>query len=649
MADMEKLEQDGLGKDEWPELDLEGVLEKAPIERLGPGTPLHARVLRYLCDRLNGSERKMSEFYPRWEAAERRVQAYVHLSDYERLLQEMNERGEPPRVVNIVVPYSYATISTIATYMLHTFCGQRPMFQIGSYKKETAKSRELMELWLQYNADRNRLVKWFWQFFWDCELYGFGVHRTLWREERQKRTVWTKPEGLRAALFGNKPTRMREERLTYAGNDVVSVDPYLFFPDTKVPMSEVGRRGEFCFWRSFEGKHHLLGEEAAGRLRWVRHAGDSLPNAGATGDSSRAARSLGDSIPGATRDAYTHGAGTMQVDQGTVWIIPAELGLGESTRPELWLFTILNKKQVVQAEPFDYDHGRHPVSVAEPNGIGYGFGQLGQADYLAPMQDTLSWLVNSHIQNVRTVLNNMLVVDPSAVEMQDLKKPGPGKLIRLKQSALGRDVRQVIQQLPVTDVTGNHLNDFQVFMRMGDALSSVNDNLRGLQTEGGRKTATEVRTSGEAGASRLAAKARVMSAQAFQDLTEQMVLNTLQFLDDDFYFSVVGVDGEEHALIANGADMSGDFWYPVHDGTLPLDRVAQMEIWKELFTFIAGDPELRQQFQVVDMFEHIAKLGGARNLDQFRMDMQVMPDQALQQQAQAGNMVPVPMGGMPHA
>ena len=56
-------------------------------------------------------------------------------------------------------------------------------------------------------------------------------------------------------------------------------------------------------------------------------------------------------------------------------------------------------------------------------------------------------------------------------------------------------------------------------MKLGDSLSSVNDNLRGVQASGGRKTATEVRTSGEAGASRLAAHSTLISAQAIVDLT----------------------------------------------------------------------------------------------------------------------------------
>ena len=198
----------------------------------------------------------------------------------------------------------------------------------------------------------------------------------------------------------------------------------------------------------------------------------------------------------------------MQVDQGTVEVIPKDLGLGDSTVPEKWLFTILNESQIVQAEPFLADHGRHPVCVVEPYSGGYSFGNLGLLDYLGGMQDLTSWFANSHIDNVRKVLNDMLVVDPSMIEMQDLKNPEPGKLIRLKRTAWGQDVRQAVQQLAVQDVTRAHINDMDTFNRISQQVAAINDNLMGIQAEGGRKTATEVRTSSESAVSRLAAQAR---------------------------------------------------------------------------------------------------------------------------------------------
>lgn len=645
------------GEDEknWPGVSA-AQETKRPIERLRPGSALHDSVLNYLMERLNASENKMASFYPRWRCNEKKVQAYIDLPKWEQVLKAMSESGKPPQVVSVVVPYAYASISTLVTYMMHTFTGRRPMMQVGSYKKETVNNAMMMELVLQYNADHARLVRHLYQFLQDGEMYGVAAMLTRWRTDKAFRTVIKKSQqfGWFNSLTGIKTDRIREERIVYAGNENMTIDPFLFFPDPRVPMAEVNRRGEFVFWRMFEGKHTLKLEEAAGRQSWIDSIGALSPNAGGrTGDSDRALLAKGDGHAGMPAQ-YT-GAPFYQVDQGSVVIIPKELGLGNSTLPEKWLFTITNKSQITSADPLNLDHGMHPVAVSEPYSAGYGFGNLGAVDYTGPVQDTLSWLVNSHMDNVRTTLNNIMIVDPSMVEMQDLKEPGPGKLIRLKKSAYGMDVRQAISQLAIQDVTQNHIRDFELFHRMGDLILGVNDNVKGVHDFGGRKTATEVRTSAEAAASRLAAHSRLVSSQAIVDIAEQMTINIQQLMEDEFYISLVGMQGMDKPLHGLQLDkqsgvritpemLVGDFYFPVHDGTLPLDRVAMLDVWKQILMAVLQDPTLRQSFNPVAIFDYVAELGGAQGLDRFKVNVQVAPPGT---DFQAGNHMPVPPSPTP--
>jgi hypothetical protein len=419
-------------------------------------------------------------------------------------------------------------------------------------------------------------------------------------------------------------------------------------------MSEVNKRGEYVWWRSFEGKHHLKKEEAAGTFKWIDsivQSSNHQHNPDTDDTSDRDLISRGIAHPGlSTANENLSTISYYEIMQGSVEVIPAELGLGEQTTPQKWVFAIGNRNQIIQAEPLDLDHDMHPVVVNEPYTLGYGFGQPGMADYLNPIQDLLSWFVNSHMDNVKTALNNMFVVDPSMVEIQDMKKPGAGKIIRLKKAAYGQDVRQALSQLPVTDITTGHIKDFETIIRVGDGLSSVTDNVRGLQSSGGRKTATEIRTSGEAAASRLAANARLISAQALVDLAEQMSMNTQQNMSQEFYLQLVGRDGLTTPVHITPEHITGDFHYPVHDGTLPIDRVAMLDVWKEIFLGIAQDPEMRQQYNMLAIFEHMAELGGAKNLKQFRVDVSTAPDEEVNQQVQAGNLVPTSeVGNLPGA
>lgn len=677
----------GLGnesRDQWPSVS-EAEAAEAPIDVLRPNSERHRKVRTYLLDRIDASERAMSEFYSRWQANEKRIQAYIDLPDYEKALKEMSDSGKPPQPYNVVIPYSYATVSTIVTYLIHTFAGRKPMFQVGAMKRETVRSAQMMEQVLQYQSDHTRLIRTLFQYFNDASTYGVGVLKTLWKTERAQRTVWRSQPifGFLDVNLGQQKYKTKEWRTVYEGNEIECIDPYMFFPDPRVPMTEVNRRGEYVFWRSFEGKHLLKRAESDGDIKYVDYVGrmprQTIGHTG--GESDRDLISKGRANPGSyANETNAKSDSYVMLDQGTIDIIPAELGLGTSEKVEKWIFTIANRNQIIQAEPLDLDHGKHPVAVTEPWGLGHGFGEASVTDYLGPIQDVSSWFINSHIMNVRSSINNNLVVDPSMIEMQDLEKPPEGReglLIRLKRAAYGQDVRQAVQQLNVQDVTRGHIDDLQLFMTMGDALSAVTENIRGQQAQGGRKTATEVRTSGEAAASRLASLAKRISAEGIVDLTEQMCVNTQQNMTEEFYLQIAGQDGMDNPIQVSPEMLVGDFYYPIHDGTLPLDRVALLDVWKELFMAISQDPELRQMYNVGKIFDYIAELGGARNLESFKamsndqmaMQMgqgqnqgpgqqpqgpqagqpnaasQVVPDDQAQQQAQQGNAVPIGPSG----
>lgn len=645
MAYEEKQGPTGLGGtpvSEYPTVKKSDA-ELSPMERLA-NPEVHARVKEYLVERIEFSEREMAKLKPRWQINELKYQAYINLSDFEKKLKECADaKGTAPKVVSMVVPYSFATISTIVTYLIHTFAGRKPMFQVGSNKAEAVGGAKNMELKLQYDADHTRLIKHLFQFLLDGQQYGVGILRNQWLKEEKIRTTWKQKEIFGMPVPGKVKTR--EKAVTYEGNEICSIDPYMFYPDPRVPMAEVNKRGEFVFWKDYVGKHQLKKMEQEGKVKYVDRIGEKPGNRYGFDeeDSKRNLRSGGTANPG-REDSSKIGrvSSFVEVFQGTCEIIPAELGLGDSMWPEKWIFTLGNRCQIIQAQPLALDHDMHPVVVNEPYTMGYAFGQLGIADYLGPMQDTLSWLINSHMDNVRTALNNMFVFDPSRIETQDLKEPGAGKLIRAKKAAYGTDLSDAIKQFQVQDVTQGHIRDFQLFMKIGDTMSSVTDNLRGLHDSGGRKTATEVRTAGEAAASRLAALARFISAQAITDLTEQMSMNNQQFLSDEFFLEVVGQDGIVNPIKIGPEMLVGDFHYPIHDGTLPLDRVALLDVWKEIFLGVAQDQELRTRFDLFEMFKYIADLGGAQNIGRF--EVQTAPDAVVQQQTQAGNLVPANPG-----
>lgn len=645
MAEQPHLE--GLGQKprrEWPKVFVDDP--NRAIDKMEPNSDNHKRILHYFTQRLEDSERAMAKFYPRWRVSEKKVQAYIDLPDWEKQLKEMNDTGKPPAIISLTIPYSFATISTIVTFLISAFTSQKTFFSLGAKKAEAVQPARNMEQVLQYGAEHTRLIKHLFQFFQDGETYGVAIIRLAWQNEKKIRTVRTQKIGLDENGQPSQTWEARRElRTVFQGNAMESWDPFMFFPDPRVPMVDVNKRGEYVFWRSYDGMHMLLRDEEEGRFKWVKHGGTQLPQSRDQGnESARQIRAQGESMPGASRRSSGDSSRNyLQVDEGTVEIIPRELGLSDRETPQKWLVTMLNKQQIVQLRPIEDDHGMHPVAVAEPYSLGYGFGNLGMADYLGPLQDSISWFINSHFDNVRRALNDVFVVDPSMVEMQDVKRPGPGKAIRLKKTAFGKDVRQAITQLQVTDVTQGHVKDAELMMLIGQRMSAATDILQGQGQKGGRQTATQIRSEGTSALARLQAQARRYSAQAMVDVAEMATLNIQQYMDQEFFMEVTGTNGQPEGIIISPEMLVGDFHFPIHDGTIPLDKMALLDVWRQIFVAVQSDPVLRQTYSVPKVFEHIAELGGIVNLEHFKITAQ--PDGQIEQQFQQGNLIAAALGG----
>lgn len=590
-----------------------------PIDRL-TDPKHHDWVLEQIRQRLRASELEMTKFHPRWKVAERKFQAYMSLPKYEKMLRDMNNTSKPPSPAIIVFPYQYAVISTIVSYMMRVFCARRPIFPLGFTSPGSAEAAPKMETVLQYNSEKTKMVARLHQFFLDGELYGLACMRNIWRVDTARRTTWRPASPMELitnpSLAGQWfPTTT--DRQVYEGNSITNIDPYMLLPDPSVPLAACNRLGEYIFARDFVSRIQLLNEQAQQRVKYLEKV-EPLVGGQDTQWYDLSNRNLVSKGQGHAGSDIRHKKGLSNIfmlDHGTINIIPRDWGLGESDRPQKFLFGIANRKQIIQCDALDNNHDMHPFVIAEPHSMGYGFGNPSTADYLGPIQDIMSWFLDSHIYNVRASLFNMFVYDPSRVEIADLKRPGPGKLIRLKPTAIGQDVRTAIQQLQVNDVTRANVGDLQTFMMIGDTVSAVSDNVRGVPRPGGRKTATEVRVSGEASLNRLSTDAQFLSSLSVTDLTEQMVLNIQQYQSKELYLKLLG---EEALSLISPQSLAGDFIYPVHDGTLPLDRLALVEVWKEILKALMTDPELRMSYSVPRVFEHAAELAGAVNISSFK-------------------------------
>ena len=614
--------------------------EERIIDRMGPGTELHAKVRAKLDAMLNFSQRAMANNHSRWNFMERKVQAFINQADYEDLMEAIKGKGAlPPEPVQIVVPYTYATLHAAATYIATVLLQRKPVFGLTGARGATVDSARFMEQAVQYNLEESNGHEMLWQGIWDGLNYSFDCTRIAWEET----------EGPIMRMQG--PNRVFDNGLIYSGNRLAQVDPYNCFPDPRVPLSKCAKQGDFLFTRMELSQTTLRDLEKAGTLRWVEAAIKGSNRRRAEEPSQRRVRI------GQTDNKWLEPAnvtGFSAFYEGTVRLTPKEWGLGDKDTSELWKFAWTKNGQIMQAEPLGMYHRQHPYALSEPNSFGYDFMSLSMGEMITCFQDILSWLVSSRMENVRAAINNTFIVDPARVEVNDIRSSTIGRIIRMKQAATGLPIQQAIEQLIVQDVTGGHLADIQTIRMLADTTTGVNDNLRGIQTSGGRRSATEARMSMQAGATRLSQMAVRISSQKLLPMAQQMIMNIQQFMPPEMWIEVTGDTGKRSAIQVTPDMLAGSFNYQVSDGSLPMDKAALVEVWKEILFGIARDPELRQRFNLVEIFKYTAELGGAKNIDSFEAPPPLMPQIAAPGQEPGGQAVgaavpqlPAPIGGNP--
>lgn len=634
---------------------------RAEVVEIKFGTQQHAQILAALQQRERMSEHYMADRYPTWKEMEERFRAYVNLTENDKQRKSLRQDGKP-QYVTIDVPYSYAMLLTAHTYWTSVFLGRNPVLQYLGISGQTTAQEQAIEALINYqlSAGGMMLPLYFW--FMDAGKYGLGVLGNTWCEEY---AVASEIVEVPATYYGitipgkTKKVRQVKKLQTYEGNKVFNIRPQDYRPDPRVPLSRQ-QDGEFngrmteVGWntmvkRQAEGWYYNL-DELQKRLKvdrsWLRDTGSQQLVLPASMDTLY--------YRGQLEDGRTSGdkkqKGYIELMEMTVELAPRDWGLGESTYPEKWAFTVANDEVIVMAMPTGSYHGKFENFVLEYEIEAYALSKRSMLEIVDPLNGIMSWLFNSHMYNVRKAINDQVVVDPSRITLKDFTDPVSGRIIRVKPEAYGTDVRTTYAQMQMVDITQNHMKDVAGVAEMMQRVLGVTENVMGMVNPGGRKTATEVRTSSSMSVNRLKTNCEFMSSMGFTPWAEVVLQNTQQRFSGEKKLRIAGrgqAMGAENFIMATPESIAGRYDFVPVDGTMPIDRFAQANLWKELAQAMRAMPEVAQQFDWVGIMGWIAQLSGAKNFDQFRINTRVVPDEAAAQAAQAGNVVPIGGPGGP--
>lgn len=607
--------------------------------------------------RVKYSEQKRADRIKQWELAEDKTLAYLPEQDEDALRRASREGKGQTTYTTMQIPYSYATLMTAHTYMTSVFFSRAPVHQFAGRHGETEQQVSALEALMSYQVESGAHLVPYYIWIYDAGKYGVGILGEYWAEEK---TQYSSVESMgildpntgQPIPGSQKKVQQTFQAAGYEGNKVYNVSPFDFGHDPHYPMYRF-QEGEFCYVRKTIGWNELMRRQYAGfySKEAIAKLPSRPPHTAQVQEGSSALirpdRVYQNNLGGDGDEELKHPT-SIDIYEVYVELLQTEWKVGNSTYPEKWVFTISSDYAVLLgAEPLGNAHGKFPFNIIETEIEGYGLYSRGIPEIIDPIQRTMDWLINSHFYNVRAALNNQFIIDPTKVYVDDAEDGGPGFVYRMRPEAYGQDITKFFYQVPVVDFTKQHMGDLDGMQTLGERITGINEQMFGGISKS-RTTATEVRTSTGFGVNRLKTITEYISAMGISPLASKMVSNSQQFYDAQKKFKIVG----DLAQMAGPAFMqvdpqsiSGDFDFVPVDGALPIDRMAMATLWQQIMGQMRNYPQLLQQMDIAKVFTHIAQLAGIRNINQFRI--QVVPDQQLQQQAQAGNVIPLRPGAPP--
>jgi len=608
------------------------------------GTAEHQTLRDAILTRKRMSENKLRERRRLWAEQDDQFQLYVRKTNTDQQRDNLKSQGKP-QYVTLEVPYSYAMLLSTHTYLSSVFLSRNPIHQFIARHGQPEEATLGLEALIDYQVQVGAATPAYYVWLHDMLKYGIGIIGTYWCDDFTtiSEIVQEPVTFMGIPILGKtKKVRRVKRAKSFSGNRIYNVRPADWYPDPRVTLGNF-QQGEFCGRYVEVGWNTILRGKDTERYYNL----NALAKVAKSRSETRDPGGVTSSIPDISRDELS----TYVVDSADkgffgllemeIELIPADWKLGESTLPEKWIFTLANDEVIIESRPCGEYHGKFNFDVLEYEIEGYNLSKRGMLEVAKPLNDTMTWLFNTHFFNVRKTLNDQLIVDPSRVVMKDLTDPNPGRLIRLRPEAYGTDPRAAVSQLVVNDITRGHMADASLVADFMQRLTGAVDNIMGMVNTGGRKTATEVRSSTTFGINRLKTLAEYGSAVGFSPHAQKLVQNTQQYYDEEQVFRVAGdLAPQVQKYMRVSPEMIQGFYdfVPV-DGTMPVDRFAMANLWKDILVNLRQMPEVGQQYSIPSMFAWMSKLAGMRNVEQFRIN--IAPASQLQQEAQNGNIEPV--------
>jgi hypothetical protein len=524
-------------------------------------------------------------------------------TDYERL-----ERGDPRR---FILPMTSTQVITMTTYISQVLFGQETPHKVEGRGPEDEMPAEYMNQLLRWNSEQQATYLLGYLWVQDALVTNRAIFYNTWAPIYRTRVRASQEEDRDAEPIFNSETgeleypkyeKLEKEKVTsghYARMDLVS--PYDFVCDPGLPlwrfqeMRFAGHRTQIP-WVELERRSLLPEDDPYHVFPWAveeirekkqKRGSETSPDIVATGAPtggieanirvSRTGYERGRSVnPTGNDTADKEDIGNIECYEMWIKLIPHNYELGDEKEVRLLQFLVAQGDIVCAINESPYEHDELPYSVAEGRPFAHFQFSPSWVSIMKGIQDHVDWLKNRHQEALARTVGNIFIYDPLKVDVDDFMNPEKeGLMIALRPEAQGSPIRDVIQQVPIKDMTERFHEEMMQFSQFSESVTAANSAMQG-SVSGAADTATEFAGAQQMAAGRLTSIARLLSTQGLVPQTKQFVANFQQFMDQEMVvrFSSSEVNLNPYlqgarSLRLNRDVIQGEFDFIAHDGTLP--------------------------------------------------------------------------------
>ena len=422
---------------------------KLPKPDVPPSHPFvsqanHDKLCLYIRQRLYDGKYGRDQRLNRMAEIDKDVAGWMRLNDGDLARQKKRQRDGSPQSVDVNLPLSFVHIDDMMTYFAQTFAPTQGMFYQTGKPDEQTDAKQIVTIMNNHAIYAGYYREVLLGIF-SCLKYNVGGYIVNWSKE----------SGPKLVRESDGSDRLTSE-LRWQGNRLEAIDNYNFFYDRQVHPTKIFCEAEYAavaktksyYWlqnKASQGLYYNVDEaltEYKGLTEWLYYV-----------DPPMQAHFAQDQSGGTDWKAILSGSDPLMQGNGFelvemyIKLNPTEFGLAkgsERSRYEIWRFTLLNDKFIIDATYMNNIHGYLPFFMGLINDDLMTTATKSVAEILSPLQNFASSLLNTHVKANRKNLWGTTYYDPTMIDLKSVPGGEVSGTIPLNPAAYGKDIRTMI-------------------------------------------------------------------------------------------------------------------------------------------------------------------------------------------------------------